>query len=105
MTAPLVIYISGPITGLHDGNFPAFADAALKLRLRYPAARIINPHHNGHPSDACWTLHMRADIKLLMECNAVCLLDGWENSRGAKVERHLGVTLGMDVRTVGMWLA
>jgi hypothetical protein len=29
MTAPLVIYISGPITGLHDGNFPAFADAAL----------------------------------------------------------------------------
>ncbi|MBT9158943.1 MAG: hypothetical protein DDT26_00192 [Dehalococcoidia bacterium] len=44
------IYISGPMTGLHDLNFPAFRDAAAKLRaIGYEVVNPaeLNPEHLG----------------------------------------------------------
>ena len=38
----LTIYISGPISGLPDGNRPAFAEMAVTLRSK--GWEVVNPH-------------------------------------------------------------
>ena len=98
------IYISGPITGIAEANKPAFAAAAAQLAERYPDATIVNPHDKGLPADSSWDTHMRADIKLLMDCDAVAVLDGWEISKGARIEIELAERLRMRVYALSEWL-
>ena len=38
---------------------------------------------------------MRRDIKLLVDCDAVYMLDGWPESEGARVEHTLARDLGL----------
>jgi hypothetical protein len=40
---------------------------------------------------------MRADIKLLVDCDGIALLPGWEQSDGANVEHTLARGLGLRV--------
>jgi nucleoside 2-deoxyribosyltransferase len=44
-----------------------------------------------------WLDYMRADIKALVDCDSVLILPGWEESRGARVERMLAEALGIPV--------
>lgn len=89
------VYISGPITGVEDLNRQAFAQAAKALKSVGLIA--VNPHDNGVPEWAPWQAHMRADLKMLVDCDALVLLQGWEKSRGAKLERQVAVGLGLRV--------
>jgi hypothetical protein len=96
------IYISGPITGLPDLNRPAFNTAARALRAA--GFVVVNPIDNGLPDSATWAQHLRADIRLLMNCNAVATLPGHMASKGARLELHNARALGMPVMTVEQWL-
>ena len=87
------IYIAGPMTGLPDLNFPAFHAAA--VRLRGLGHTVINPAEINSNPDADWADCMRKDIAELVTCDAVALLLGWSNSRGATLERHIASALGM----------
>lgn len=89
------VYISGPITGIEQLNRPAFEQAAIKLQAAGLTA--VNPHDNGQPEWAPWQTHMRADLKILVDCDALVLLQGWEKSKGAKLERLVAVGLGLRV--------
>ena len=40
---------------------------------------------------------MREGIKLLMDCDAIYMLEGYEHSRGAKLELQLADKLGMHI--------
>lgn len=95
------IYISGPMTGLPQNNYPAFmaAEAAL-IAAGY---EVLNPARNGLPATATWDEHMRVDIIMLMGADAVALLDGWDESRGAAKEIHAAADL-MPVRPLDVWL-
>jgi len=97
------IYISGPISGMPDLNQPAFLVASLSLLDR--GHRALNPFQNGLPGSSPWSDHMRADIRMLMDSDAVAMLPGWENSRGAKIERQLALDVGIPVKTLAEWLA
>ena len=90
------VYISGPITGVPNGNQTAFDQAAAKLLDR--GHDPVNPHdlHAG-AADTSWAGYMRRDIVALMGCDAVVVLDGWGNSRGARIERELAERLGLWV--------
>ncbi len=85
------VYISGPMTGYTDHNRPAF-DYAEKL-LREHGYDVVNPAHNGLPETATWIEHMKADIKLLLECDAIYMLTGWGESKGAVVEHFIATSL------------
>lgn len=90
------VYISGPISGIKDGNRPAFYRAA--ERLTDMGYMPINPHEI--PPPACgtsWEDYMRADIAELLECDAIHLLPGWESSRGAWLEHVIAEALSMPV--------
>ena len=99
------LYISGPITGLVDLNKPAFAQAASQLRARGFA--VIDPHEIGEPSEHLlpWADYLKADIiAMLQGSEALALLPGWENSRGACLETHIARALGWEVKPLGEWL-
>lgn len=102
------IYVSGPMTGHPDLNRPAF-DAAAK-RLRDEGHFVINPHDLtmlfGTPqevSDSFRCLYLGfsrsgqgtselalylidAELAAVRSCDAIYLLRGWNDSRGAKME-------------------
>ncbi|MBX8528501.1 DUF4406 domain-containing protein [Pseudomonas cichorii] len=88
------IYLSGPMTGLPDLNFPAFN--AESARLRGLGFDVANPAELN-PEGASWGDCMRKDIVALMSCDTVATLPGWEHSKGARLEVLIGERLEMTV--------
>jgi len=93
------VYISGKITGLpiDEARFN-FQEAERSLnKLGYEP---VNPFNNGLTVDHTWLEHMKADLKLLLDCDMICLLSNWKDSRGAKMELDLAKKLGYKVITI-----
>lgn len=89
------IYVAGPMTGLPDLNFPRFhAEAA---RLRALGHEVINPAEINPDVGMQWADAMRADIRELVTCDGISLLPGFEGSRGARLERHIALELGLVI--------
>lgn len=92
---PSRIYMAGPMTGLPDFNFPAFNAAAGALRAIGQA--VENPAENPKPSEPTWENYLRAALTQMLRCDSIMLLPGWEESRGALLEKHVAEALGMSV--------
>lgn len=89
------IYLSGAMSGLPDLNFPAFhAEAA---RLRALGYDVVSPAEVNPDHTMSWEQCMRADIKALCDCDAIALMPGWENSKGAHLELHIAHRIGLRV--------
>jgi len=88
-------YIAGPMTGLPDFNYPAFNRAAAQLRAL--GHEVLNPAENPVPPCGTWAGYMRMALAQLVQCEAIVLLPGWTDSKGALIERKLAQVLGMDV--------
>lgn len=87
-------YISGPMTGIKDHNFPKFDEGAARLRtLGYSVA---NPAQKGVLEGYKWEDYLRTDLTELLKCRFIVLLDGWEKSRGARLEAYIAYKLGMQ---------
>ena len=97
------IYIAGPMTGLPDYNLPAFAVA--KTQLDASGHDAVNPGAPGVITGYTWQDYMRDGLHLLLDCEAVALLDGWEASKGAQLEVHVATALGLPVEPLSWWLA
>ena len=103
MSKTTTVYLSGPMSGLPDNNFPTFHAAAHALRkIGY---EVVNPAEfttdvNGLDSDAAWRKFMQEDIKALVDCQAIVMLPAWAESRGATLERHIAQGLSMRVMTL-----
>ena len=90
------VYISGPISGLpFDKVEQSFRDA--EIRLQEEGYDVVNPLENGLTKDHSWHEHMKADIKLLMDCDTIYLLQGYTDSKGAMIEYDLARILGYDI--------
>lgn len=88
------LYLSGPMSGLPQSNYPAFHAEAERLRaLGY---HVENPAENDPPACGSWEGYMRKAIAQLITCDVIALLPGWSDSRGSLIERQLAVTLGMQ---------
>lgn len=90
------IYISGPMTGLPDLNRPAFNDAAAQLRAQ--GHEVVNPAELPEIPGGTWVDCMKRDIPLLLECEAVHLLEGWRHSRSANLEYQVAFRLGFWIQ-------
>lgn len=89
------IYLSGPMTGLPELNFPAFdAEAA---RLRALGFDVVNPAEINRNQALDWHTCLRADIRALCDCDTLALLPGWQRSTGAHLELHLAHRLGIEI--------
>lgn len=97
-----ITYISGPMSGLPDFNYPAFNHAAASLRAL--GHNVFNPAENGLPTSASWPDHMRVDIRMLMDCDRVVTLPGASASKGAALEMQIARALGMPITTLANFL-
>lgn len=97
------IYISGPISGIKNGNREAFFDAKKLLEGR--GFDAVNPHENGLPENASWDERMAVNLMLLKGCDGVAVLPGCANSRGCKWELSKARLWGIEIRPVERWSA
>ena len=99
-----VVYISGPITMNKDWrrNFD-LAYARLKAE---GYGVVYNPREIGDSVDLAFDAlgrkpdyaeYMRADLKMLLKCDTVYMLKGWEGSAGAGVELSVAKACKMHV--------
>ena len=106
------IYIAGKMRGIADFNFPAFDQAAEELRTL--GHECFNPADNDRAvgfDGLGWTgletledrqFDLRAALATDLEyiarfADAICVLPGWETSKGARAEVALAHALDVPV--------
>jgi hypothetical protein len=100
------IYISGPMTGIPQFNYPEFFRVANALREL--GHFVINPAEtNGltveealrdvEANPRSWDYYMRKDVMSVSSVDALCLLPGWQNSKGARLEVTVAKSLGLPI--------
>lgn len=103
------IYIAGPMTGYDQWNFPAFFEAEEKLITL--GHEVINPAHNDGPNlglalesagsperpNHSWAWYMKRDLPHVLEVDALCVLPGWQDSKGASLEVHVANSIGLPI--------
>lgn len=89
------IYISGPITGTRDARerFEAMA-----RRVKKYGHTPINPYYLGLAlPDGGHTQYMALCFVLMDFADAILMMDGWDRSRGAIMERKRACAHGLPV--------
>lgn len=95
-------YLAGRMTGLPNFNFQAFEDACFHLR-NMMGLEVVSPHEIDHGEteetrgNLPYTTYIKAGLKLLLECDAIILMDGWELSQGCLTELVTARAAGLDV--------
>ncbi len=89
------IYLSGAMTGIPEHNFPAFNAEA--NRLRHLGYDVINPVDINPDVTTPYNECLRNDLKALLDCDTIAMLDGWMNSNGAHLEMHIAHRVGIKV--------
>lgn len=113
------IYIAGPIAGRALEAYTTafrYAEACLTELGWVPVCPIdIEPHqHDGacppgpdagetEPGTPTHTApcYMRSDLRALLTCDAIYLLDGWEYSSGARTEFEVARAAGLAIHYQG----
>ena len=107
------VYIAGPMRGIEFYNFPEFDRA--KEDLIAEGMKVVSPadidrenghdpfkHPQGHdwnqfPAELTLNSTIERDIAEVLNCDAIYMLNGWEDSNGAKAERAVAIWAGKDV--------
>lgn len=106
------VYVAGPMTGIPEWNFPAFEDAAGKLRAA--GYEVQSPHEfdledgfdpTSHGADFDLRAALERDVEAVLDADGVALLDGWEASPGVAIEVLTAASQGKPARPVREWLA
>lgn len=96
-------YISGTITGVKHAD-KLFARAEEKLKLL--VYEVVNPYKFGEHLNKEYAKenkvpkyenYMRGDIELLINCDAIYLLENCGTSKGAMLEKKIAEVLKMQI--------
>lgn len=88
------IYIAGPVTGV-AGYKKNFNEAAEMLRAK--GYEVRNPIEPGLVAGADYRYYIDRGLRMLMECDTIYILHGWEDSAGAQLERDYAIICGLDI--------
>lgn len=88
------IYLAGPMTGYDNFNYAAFDTLGSEWEDRGWAVHNPATAYNG--SDRLpYRLYMQSAVQLLLQSEAICLMDGWTESRGATMEALIAQRMGL----------
>ena len=95
------IYLSGKITGREKEDYTRqFARA--ESFYKTGGFDVVNPVKIGEDvlkinPKAEWQDFMIRDLEALRTCTHIALLEGWEGSKGAKMEKAEAEKLGLEI--------
>jgi len=93
MTEFLKIYVSGPMTGLPESNYPAFH--AVTKRLRAAGHIVYNPaEFKNFEIRRAFAAYSNF---ICLEADKLILLPGWEKSLGVSAELALAKNCGIEI--------
>lgn len=100
---PQIIYLSGPISNMPNGNVEEFAAAAAHLRKL--GHEVLNPHEITECFDfdpvKDYEAIMRLDVaEMVTKATEVVTLKGWEQSPGANREVHIARLMHIPVNHI-----
>lgn len=94
-----VVYLSGPMKGYPESNYPLFLAVAAKLRSA--GHRVYNPAefefdgpHEAFPLREAFCEYCKF---ICMEADTIVLLPGWEMSLGVSAELALAKNIKLDI--------
>ena len=90
------IYLSGKISGT-DLDYVRRLFDKVATTLRALGHEVTNPLCNGLSETAPWEAHIAKDIANLLQCEGIYMLQGWEESQGARIEHAVAKELGKVV--------
>ena len=92
----MIIYISCKISGTNltetRKRFASVAKAMKRIGVE-----PVNPLENGLSEHDTWEAHMLKDIADLLQCKAIYMLQGWQESKGACIEHYIATKIGMPI--------
>ena len=93
-----MIYVSGKMTGVKDFNYPEFN--RVTRALREVGHSVVNPveicsHLDG--TVAIWQDYMDICMPAIEYCSKIYLLEGWEDSKGARQELKRAIELDLKI--------
>ena len=102
------VYISGPISGRPAEEWRAEFNAA-ERKLAEQGHTVENPVSiSGSVERLCenggrkpsYGDYMRMDLYILLSCDAIAMLPGWLQSKGARIELSVAEACGLEVMEV-----
>jgi hypothetical protein len=103
------IYVSGPMRNVDDYNFPIFYHVSAMLQMW--GYDVVNPAAMDiadRRAEWNWDLRqvildnsftmeaaLARDFREILDCDAIVLLPGWQNSEGANKELQFGIAIGL----------
>lgn len=97
------IYLSFPMKGRDVEEYTRRARADQEF-LENQGFEVASPLDNGLPADAPVSEHMKADYKMLLDCDAIYLCKGWEYSHGCMNELQVAADCRLPVITIDDFL-
>lgn len=97
----ITVYLSGKMTGLEKEVYEKNFQQA-ELFYRACGYEVVNPCHISaevlkNKPNADYEDFMKADLKALAGCTHIAMLEGWENSPGARREKAEAKNRGLAI--------
>lgn len=90
------IYISLPISG-HDETAQREHADLIKAALSRAGHRPITPFDNYAGKKATYIDHITQHERIIAYCDAIFLCEGWQFSRGCRIEAHFAQEFGKQI--------
>ena len=97
----IIVYLSGKMTGLAESEYKEKFRIA-EMFYRACGYEVVNPCDLSEivlkrKPDANYEDFMAEDLRALRSCTHIALLEGWENSPGAKKEKEEAEGSGLAI--------
>lgn len=90
------IYIAGKVTGLPELEV-IIKFAAAKKAIEDMGFEVVNPVEVVKNFNTPWNEAMKLCITALLDCNCMVLLPCWKDSKGARLEKDIAHSFGMEL--------
>lgn len=105
------IYLAGPMSGIKENNFPAFFEFAEALEdggwdVFNPAQHDLDTFGSYPAVEAAFAADFQGSLRqclgadldyITSEAEAIAMMPGWENSKGARAEHATAVALNLQI--------